>query len=67
MTDDLSTVSFAAEMPERVNLSGEEETRFWLERFSTTPDKLQRALLIVGNRASAVERYLHSGTPPEHA
>lgn len=47
----------------RVDLSEDQEFRYWTSRFACTPEQLVVALKIVGVSASAVDHFLRTGRP----
>ncbi|HEY1131288.1 MAG TPA: DUF3606 domain-containing protein [Roseateles sp.] len=46
----------------RIKLSDDDELRDWAARFSVSVERLREAVLLVGDHADAVERYLKDGT-----
>lgn len=60
MPDD--TTQSGGQDRKRINVNEDYELRHWSARFGVSPESLKEAVLIVGDRADDVERYLRDGT-----
>lgn len=46
----------------RINVNEDYELRDWAAKFGVSAERLREAVLLVGDRADEVERYLKDGT-----
>lgn len=47
---------------QRINLNEDYEVRDWAAKFGVSAERLREAVLLVGNHADEVERYLKDGS-----
>jgi hypothetical protein len=47
---------------QRINPNQDEELKSWAARFGVSPERLRETVLLVGDHADEVERYLRDGS-----
>jgi hypothetical protein len=50
---------------ERINVYQDAEIRDWAKCLNTTPDRIRAAVIVAGDRAEAVGKYLREGGRPK--